>query len=96
MPARFRTIVGDAVAFARPHAGSAPLEGLEERFSKRESQILHLLIAGFTSREIGVSLGLSVRTVELYRVLINRKLDEPQSSYTRSQAPDRSSSSLAA
>ncbi|MBO6768279.1 MAG: helix-turn-helix transcriptional regulator [Erythrobacter sp.] len=55
---------------------------LAERLSKREKQVLRLLIGGYTSREVALRLNISVRTVEIYRILINQKLDEPNSSFT--------------
>ncbi|KWV95795.1 MULTISPECIES: helix-turn-helix transcriptional regulator [unclassified Erythrobacter] len=55
---------------------------LAERLSKREKQVLRLLIGGCTSREVALRLNISVRTVEIYRILINQKLDEPDSSFT--------------
>lgn len=62
---------------------------LKERLSERESQVLQLLIGGFTGREIASRLNISVRTVDVYRVLINQKLDESESTFafTRSYPP---------
>ena len=37
------------------------------RLSGRERQVLELLVAGFSNKEIGLKLDLSLRTVELYR-----------------------------
>tara|TARA_B100001057_G_scaffold480631_1_gene553676 strand:+ start:38 stop:313 length:276 start_codon:yes stop_codon:yes gene_type:complete len=62
---------------------------LKERLSERENQVLQLLIGGFTGREIASRLNISVRTVDVYRVLINQKLDESESTFafTRSYPP---------
>ena len=62
---------------------------LKERLSERENQVLQLLIGGFTGREIASRLNISVRTVDVYRVLINQKLDDSEStfSFTRSYPP---------
>jgi two-component system response regulator FixJ len=37
------------------------------RLSERERQVLELLTAGFSNKEIGIKLDLSLRTIELYR-----------------------------
>lgn len=57
-------------------------ERLEERLSDRENQVLQLLIGGFDSREIARRLNISARTVEIYRILIDQKLDEANSAFS--------------
>jgi two-component system response regulator NreC len=42
--------------------------------SKRESQVMRMLAAGHTNKEIGVELGISVRTVEMHRERVLQKL----------------------
>ena len=79
MSAKIQTVAIEAPEFDRRVSVKRPVPCLEHRFSTRENQILHLLLAGFTGREIGICLKLCPRTVEMYRVLINRKLDEHDS-----------------
>lgn len=79
MSALAHTVVSETTNYDRHPAAPGSSQCLEERFSTRENQVLHLLIAGFTGREIGICLNLCPRTVEMYRVLINHKLDEPDS-----------------
>jgi len=43
--------------------------------SVREKQVVVLLVEGKTNKEIAGALGLSIRTVELYRVRVYRKLE---------------------
>jgi two-component system response regulator NreC len=42
--------------------------------SKRESQVMRMLAAGHTNKEIGEELGISVRTVEMHRERVLQKL----------------------
>lgn len=48
---------------------------LYSQLSDREIQIVQLLSQGLTSKRIGTSLGISVKTVETHRANIMRKLD---------------------
>jgi two-component system response regulator NreC len=50
---------------ARPPAGT---------LSKREGQVMRMLAAGHTNKEIGGELGISVRTVEMHRERVLQKL----------------------
>jgi DNA-binding CsgD family transcriptional regulator len=43
--------------------------------SVREREVLQLLVRGYTNREVGSTLHISVRTVEWHRASIRRKLD---------------------
>ena len=54
--------------------------GARERFamlSEREREVLTLIVAGLTNKEIGRALGLSPRTVESHRANLFSKLDSP-------------------
>jgi two-component system response regulator NreC len=42
--------------------------------SRRETEVLRLLVLGFTNREVAESLHISVRTAESHRTSIQRKL----------------------
>jgi two-component system response regulator NreC len=42
--------------------------------SKREGQVMRMLAAGHTNKEIGGELGISVRTVEMHRQRVLQKL----------------------
>ena len=55
---------------ARSEASSRSLESL----SDRERQVLELVALGFTHKEVGESLSLSVKTVETYRSRLAEKL----------------------
>jgi len=55
---------------ARSEAASRSLESL----SDRERQVLELVALGFTHKEVGESLSLSVKTVETYRSRLAEKL----------------------
>lgn len=57
----------------RELSGAAPA-GADPALSLRERQVLALLGAGLTSREIGTRLRLGVRTVESHRLRLRRKL----------------------
>ena len=51
---------------------------LEKRFSrltKREIEVLECVIAGMSSREIGLKLGVSYKTVEAHRAKIMRRME---------------------
>jgi two-component system, LuxR family, response regulator FixJ len=45
------------------------------RLTAREAEVLELVVAGLSSREIGVQLGVSFKTVEAHRAKIMRKMD---------------------
>jgi len=58
-------------------AGRQSLQDLERRaqsLTRRESEVLDLVVEGFTSHSIAARLGISPRTVESYRVQIMDKM----------------------
>jgi len=57
--------------------GDAPAEGdaTRDRLTPRQREIVQLLAEGKSSKEIAVTLGLSVKTAETHRANIMRKLD---------------------
>jgi len=61
---------------ADENAGLAPEPDLGKRFmlTRREGQVLDLLMQGKSNREIGEKLGISGRTVEVHRTNLMRKL----------------------
>lgn len=54
--------------------GVAPAGPRLEKLSKREREVLRLAALGHSHKEIGQSLGVSVKTVETYRSRINEKM----------------------
>jgi two-component system response regulator FixJ len=46
-----------------------------DRLTRREHEVLDGMLAGHSSREIGVRIGIGVRTVEMHRASVMRKLD---------------------
>jgi len=56
--------------YARERGGEGPLEQL----SRRERQILKLIVEGSTSNEVGLLLGISPKSVDTYRSRMMRKL----------------------
>lgn len=54
---------------------SAPSRVRFARLTRRERQILALVIQGLTSRQVGAALGISHRTVALHRSRILLKTD---------------------
>ena len=74
-------VAGRALDPAQPHAaGIWAFEDLSARrklkvdFTAREREIAALLIDGLTSKQIGKRLGISPRTVDVYRARLMRKL----------------------
>lgn len=51
-----------------------PEDGATQTLSPRETDVLRLMALGYTNREIGEQLDLSVRTVETHRAHIQQKL----------------------
>ncbi len=47
----------------------------EPRLTKREKQIMKLVLEGLTSREIGAALGLSYRTIEVHKGKVLKKFE---------------------
>ena len=78
-PAMLLSRIRDALAIdetvRRDAAARASVEKRLARLSPRERQVVDLLVAGKTSKEIAVALGLSVRTVEGYRGRIRLKTE---------------------
>jgi len=81
-PARPSTLLArirDALAMDESTRAAAAVRGSVEkrlaRLTRRERQVVALLVDGKTSKEIAVSLGLSVRTVEGYRARIRLKTE---------------------
>ncbi len=62
--------------FVRPHAATAldPDAVIRNRLTSREREIVQLLAEGKSSKEVAVSLGISVKTAETHRANIMRKL----------------------
>ncbi|NLI81824.1 MAG: PAS domain-containing protein [Deltaproteobacteria bacterium] len=52
-----------------------PAANGSQSLTARESEVLELIASGLTSRQIGVRLGISTKTVETHRSKIMRKLD---------------------
>jgi RNA polymerase sigma factor (sigma-70 family) len=46
-----------------------------ERLTPREKQVMHLLVRGFSSKEVGTELGISRKTVDIHRGRIMHKLE---------------------
>jgi FixJ family two-component response regulator len=46
-----------------------------EKLTAREAEVLELVVAGLSSREIGAQLGVSFKTVEAHRAKIMKKMD---------------------
>jgi two-component system, NarL family, response regulator NreC len=63
-----RTLLGDPVQAPSPQSSSA------ESLTSREKEILKLIVDGFTNRQIGERLVISIRTVEGHRANISDKL----------------------
>ncbi|MHB8789594.1 MAG: helix-turn-helix transcriptional regulator [Desulfobulbaceae bacterium] len=63
-------------AFSRIHHGSVNLEKKfrESRLSRREQEIVHLIMTDKSNKEIADAIGLSVNTVKGYLKLLMRKL----------------------
>lgn len=50
------------------------LNSICNRLSPREAQVLFLVVAGERQKSIGLSLGISLRTVEIHQIHIRKKL----------------------
>jgi DNA-binding NarL/FixJ family response regulator len=62
--------------FVRPHAAVPdPDAVIRNRLTSREREIVQLLAEGKSSKEVAVSLGISVKTAETHRANIMRKLE---------------------
>jgi DNA-binding NarL/FixJ family response regulator len=61
--------------FCRPHAAPDPETVVRNRLTSREREIVQLLAEGKSSKEVAVSLGISVKTAETHRANIMRKLE---------------------
>lgn len=67
-------VILDAVTSARRRSDNDETKnGLSHRLSRRERQVLELVIAGATSKEAARQLGISPRTVETYRTKLIEK-----------------------
>lgn len=51
------------------------MKGKEPKLTKREKQIMKLVIEGLTSKEIGAILGLSFRTIEVHKAKVFKKFE---------------------
>lgn len=49
------------------------LNSICNRLSPREAQVLFLVVAGERQKSIGLSLGISLRTVEIHQIHIRKK-----------------------
>jgi len=64
-----------AIADEKKRRQRSALENRYDRLTRREREIMNLLIRGETSRKLAERLGLSSRTVEIHRSKIMRKLE---------------------
>ncbi len=74
-----RAVHGGRLFISMPNGGSEALLRAEQdsptsTLSEREQQVLQMLAEGYTNKEIGVKLDLSVKTIETYRARIASKL----------------------
>ncbi len=67
-PSMIRGLLGE------PRPIPAPPTNSPENLTSREKEILKLIVDGYTNRQIGVHLNISVRTVEGHRANISDKL----------------------
>jgi DNA-binding NarL/FixJ family response regulator len=79
-----RAILRDGEFFSegvRAAAGAAvagqpgPRRGMSGRLSSREHEVLALLAAGRSNKEVGVALGIATKTVDTHRARIMAKLE---------------------
>jgi DNA-binding NarL/FixJ family response regulator len=61
--------------FRRPKSALDPDTVIRNRLTAREREIVQLLAEGKSSKEVAVSLGISVKTAETHRANIMRKLE---------------------
>ena len=61
--------------FRRPKSALDPGTVIRNRLTAREREIVQLLAEGKSSKEVAVSLGISVKTAETHRANIMRKLE---------------------
>ncbi len=73
--ARGHSYASPAVARALIHDSAQPHRLAIDRLSRRELQVLRLICAGLSAREIAAKLGLSPKTVSTYRYRIRLKLN---------------------
>jgi two-component system response regulator NreC len=79
--------------YLQPSVGAriaAAPEGLPDRLTDREVEVLRLIALGFTNAEIGEELSLSVRTVESHRAHIQQKTGQTKRSELVRYALDHS------
>jgi len=58
------------------YSGEAPARGgADNRLTERERQVVRLIMAGRSNKEIGVELGISPKTVSVHRTNVMAKLD---------------------
>lgn len=62
------------VLFTEPSGSKKPMQIEQEPLSPREKEVLCLIVQGYTNRQIGEILHISVRTVEGHRANISAKL----------------------
>jgi DNA-binding NarL/FixJ family response regulator len=74
-----RAVHGGRLFISMPNGGSEALlraaqEAPNNMLSDREQQVLQMLAEGYTNKEIGAKLDLSVKTIETYRARVASKL----------------------
>lgn len=62
-------------AFAEQERKEVSARARTKALSPRESEVLELMIDGYSSKDIGTRLGISPRTVEIHRANVLRKLN---------------------
>ena len=70
-----REALARQAAQRKQQEGTANARARLEQLSERERQVLHMLAAGKHTREIGAELGISPRTVEVYKNRLMEKTD---------------------
>ena len=62
-------------ALKPPAAGGGELQSRLDQLSSRERQVLERLVEGHSNKQIGRDLGISDRTVEIYRAKVMNKME---------------------
>ncbi|MET0314843.1 MAG: response regulator FixJ [Hansschlegelia sp.] len=72
--AAVRSALAGRAAESREHARAAEMRERVERLSEREREVLDRLVAGKANKVVAYELGISARTVEIYRANVMTKM----------------------
>jgi RNA polymerase sigma factor (sigma-70 family) len=74
---RVKDAIGQSRHAAARHARERAIRRRFERLTPRERQVMEMVVAGRPNKKVAADLGVSIKTVEVHRSRVMRKMEAP-------------------